>query len=290
MKCFSARSDYIEEKIKLSFSPYPHIGVGEEGRGRQYTRFPVAQQFATILTPPCPNWGKEIDYTKSSWGDNKSFCPVCGAEVTQVPDSSPCKWLHPNTGWDTGSVFISRASIIKTRAKGTLLMVDEKNPDDNRAIVLVDIAAGFRGVTSWTAAEYDEIPCKYQGQKDIFMSGFAANAQRCECCGETVTYENDCWSHPASGYVKAWRDFSEVSGITVLAEGYCAQGTAGRMGGHTVKLLIMEPGSIFRIVRGGRLYGHPSRRYVRWTGETLQLGTYDEIFPPSEIVEEGEAI
>jgi hypothetical protein len=289
MNCFTVYSDQIVSKIKLALSPYPHIGVGEEGRGRQYARFPVAQQFATTLTPPCPNWGKEIDYTKSSWGDNKSFCPVCGAEVTQVPDSLPCKWLHPDTGYNTNSVFVSRASIIKTRAKGTLLMVEEKNPDNKRAIVLIDIAAGYRGGTNWTAATADFSQCP---NRNISTPSYNVDYDtgNCNLCGVHLDYNKDSYEylHPDCGEIKSWKLFPS-EGITVLAEGYCAQGTAGRMGGHSVKLLLMEPGAMFRVVRGGRLYGNPSKRYVRWTGETLQLGTYDEIFPPSEETD-GEAI
>lgn len=44
----------------------------------------------------------------------------------------------------------------------------------------------------------------------------------------------------------------------VIAEGYCAQGMAGRMGGGSEYLLVLRHGQAVECVRGGRLYGAPS--------------------------------
>jgi len=50
--------------------------------------------------------------------------------------------------------------------------------------------------------------------------------------------------------------------LRVIAEGYCAQGGAGRMGGGPEILAAVKPGS-FELYRRGRLYGAP--RIVRVT-------------------------
>lgn len=44
----------------------------------------------------------------------------------------------------------------------------------------------------------------------------------------------------------------------VIAQGYCAQGAAGRMGGGPEYLLILRENQAVEIVRSGRLYGEPS--------------------------------
>lgn len=47
-------------------------------------------------------------------------------------------------------------------------------------------------------------------------------------------------------------------GAKVVAEGFCAQGAAGRMGGGPEYLVVMLPGESVEIVRSGRLYGAPA--------------------------------
>jgi len=229
MRCFTVTEGGVEQGISVTATPYPHIGVGELGRGRRYYRFPVAQNFAKTL-------GKNM--------------------------------------------IVERASVIKTLKKGTLLLIEEKNSLDKRVIVLVNISAGFRGSTVWTHAIPEDIPCPNRG---LYMS---TSDGKCDKCGVTISEDN---IHPEDGYIT---DFKKgcPEGITILAEGYCAQGSAGRMGGHTVKLIVMEPKSIFRVERQGRLYGAPSSVIVYWDGEDMFVGTYDEIFPPSNDEDEGELL
>lgn len=47
-------------------------------------------------------------------------------------------------------------------------------------------------------------------------------------------------------------------GSRVLAEGRCAQGDAGRMGGGPEYLLVLPAGAAVEIIRFGRLYGAPA--------------------------------
>lgn len=224
MKCFTVTANSVTPSIRVSIGPFPHVGIGEAGRGRSYGRVPLGK----------------LDFPTDS-----------------VPEALEC------------------ASVIKTREKGTLLLVKEKQGDSRRALVLVEIAAGFRGSTTWTGVTTVKTPCKKRGQT-LYSS-------QCPDCGTKLPEYGAV--HADQGMAYDWPAFPP-QGITVVAEGARAQGAAGRMGGHVERLLIMEPGSMFRVARHGRLYGAPSRRYVIWTGEDLKLGSFDELFPATTAEEE----
>jgi hypothetical protein len=278
MKCFFVSENTIHQEIYFNSLPYPHVPIGEEGRGRKLVRFPIATKFAQSLThyAPCPLRG-HIYYTAGK-------CSNCGTPL--VPDKYEKMYTHPDKGEKPECSPLERVSIIKTREKGTLLIVEERDPQDKRALVLVDIAAGYRGGTTWTGAEYTSTPCHYRG-KEVPKSDVLFG--ECSHCGLTLHYRDGVYYHPDKGDIVEWSSFPSA-GITVLAEGYRAQGAAGRMGGHIARLLIMEPGASFRVKRYGRLYGAPAERIVYWDGENLHLGTYDEVFPPACETPEGELI
>lgn len=58
-------------------------------------------------------------------------------------------------------------------------------------------------------------------------------------------------------------------GCTVISEGRYSQGAAGRMGGGTEYLLLLEPGAVVTATRTGRLYGGSADLRVEWDGHTL---------------------
>lgn len=60
-----------------------------------------------------------------------------------------------------------------------------------------------------------------------------------------------------SGFRGTW-SLKSPAGTKVVAEGRCAQGIAGNMGGGPEYLLLL-PGGTVTLVREGRLYGKPSR-------------------------------
>lgn len=288
MKCFSVNQTGAFRGIAINNEPYPHIGVGEEGRGRKYTRFPLAKDFGEsfLQQTPCHD---RLGWPNQSGGT----CPHCGEEYIKLPEDKG--WQHP----DAGTVLripskarITQASVIKTRAKGTLLLVPEKNDEDKRILVLVNIEAGFRGSTDWTTIEKTFTPCSYRGKR----TSFVLNNRCMECkalCQEVVedgenVYSHSVYIHPDHGGTDDYAIFRQP-GITVLAEGVCAQGAAGRMGGHDVRLLIMEPNTGFRVSRAGRLYGAMSEIIVFYDGEMLHVGSRDEVFPPTSD-EDGELI
>ena len=250
----------------------------------------MAQRFAESLlySEPCYMRGRNTGLVQPG-----KVCEYCGQtylEVGSEPGLSGAYLRHPDAGEVTRQRPVERASVLRTREKGTLLLVEEKDAADRRALVLVNIAAGFRGSTGWSAAETAEEPCPRAGVRLHVLSSDVRAGGVCSWCGAALEeLAGDCYYHPERGAFARYLPFPP-NGITVLAEGYCAQGAAGRMGGHAVRLLIMEPGAVFRVVRYGRLYGAPATRYVYWDGENLRLGTRDEIFPPSCEVPEGEVI
>lgn len=68
----------------------------------------------------------------------------------------------------------------------------------------------------------------------------------------------------------SWEEFynlePEALPIRVIAEGWCAQGTAGRMGGGPEYLLALREGQEVEVVRWGRLYGAPEVVRLRVEG------------------------
>lgn len=283
MRCFTITSSAISGDIKpyleVVAKPYPHVGVGEEGRGRKYVRFPLGQRLAESLADyvPCPRRGHVV------YWNNQGRCPDCGTVLQKGEGEG---FLHPDFGEVTKYGQLERASVLKTH-KGTLLLIEEKDPADKRALVLVSVEGGFRGSTDWTAATSRVVPCPERGR---------ANAEFTSCCSKCgVDYPakndelllSDENIHPEEGFVKVYGAFPPA-GITVLAEGYGAEGAAGRAGGpHWARLVIMEPGSVFRVRRYGRLYGGPKECYVAWDGELLRVGTWDELNPPGREDEVG---
>lgn len=246
MQAFTIQTNGVKEGIDVQNNPYPHIGVGEEGRGRRYVRFPVIPDLAHSLKDGC---------------------------------------LH-------------RASIIKTRKKGTLLAVPEKDPD-KRALVLLDIEMGYRGGVYYTTAQRQVIHCYSEASHFTFP-------YTCGACGAEYKKEGDLFIHPEStslAYITfggnidkdegRW-EFHEKAAIKaaipqILAQGKHAQGLAGRMGVGNNYLVIMNPGDTIRAVRTGRLYGATAEMFIHWDGQEMKMGKKDEIFSPFEETE-GETV
>ncbi len=180
MRCFTITKKGIEEGIQIIKEPFPHVAVGEEGRGRLLVRIAV-----------------------SASGDR-----LYNATVVRS---------------------LSIKIFGKTKDEGdappnfTLKEGDDGSPN---ILALIDVAAGYRGYTAWRLPEDEK-------------------------------------HHPE-----------------IIAEGYKAQGEAGRMGGHKVALAVLHPESGVMITRTGRLYGEPEEIFVWYdkNGE-LKVGTEQEVFP-----------
>jgi len=160
---------------------------------------------------------------------------------------------------------LTSASVILTKARQTLVLVKEDTKDTSRALVSLKVPAGYRGTTAWTGVVFDKTPCPKRGAREYLFD----YPQTCPKC-RSVVVEN---VHPDSGLAYEWPTFPP-EGVKVLVKGWRAQGGAGRMGGHEESLLIMEPGAMVRVCRGGRLYGAPPKVYIAWTGEEMIHGDH----------------
>jgi len=226
MKCFTVRTHEVIEGLGWEREPYPHVPIGEEGRGRKLVRFPIGRRFAETLEE-----------------ENR----------------------------------IERASVLKTKEKGTLLLVEERVDEQERILVHLAVEAGFRGGAGWYV-RVEKYPCFKRGSISYFMD-------KCSFCG--VEYVQD--KHPDEGETDlVYLDDCEE--IKILAHGICAQGMAGRMGNHSEWLIILPKDKVLKVIRSGRLYGDPSEKILLWDGKDLKFDTEDVVFPPTDQREEGELI
>lgn len=62
----------------------------------------------------------------------------------------------------------------------------------------------------------------------------------------------------------------------IIAQGWVAQGDAGRMGGGPQQILVLQKDQVCRVGRSGRLYGAPAAHYYKWDGENLLVATWAE--------------
>ena len=90
---------------------------------------------------------------------------------------------------------------------------------------------------------------------------YGEDSSRCPACGQRLGPDDSHSNEGVVDYVAG--SPGDVPGVQVVAQGFCAQGDAGRMGGHAEWLLIAEPGARFRVARGGRTYGSPNVVEVR---------------------------
>ena len=73
-----------------------------------------------------------------------------------------------------------------------------------------------------------------------------------------------------SGFRGGW-SLTDRQGVIVLAEGECAQGDAGRMGGGPEYLAVLADGGAATVNRSGRLYGKAATLRVRNVGGVLTV-------------------
>jgi hypothetical protein len=236
MRLFEVQTEGVTEGLPLHREPFPHVAVGEEGRGRRLARLPLGRQFAASL-----------------------------GEAERV----------------------LRGSVIRTRERGTLLLVEERPPQDARALVALCVYYGYRGSVSYTGPGV-MVACPSQGRP--------APEIRCERCGalypaslerQGINMFSPENIHPDEGTVWDWQPLEEVPGCTVLLEGVVAEGGAGRMASGPQYLAILEPGVRLVAHRTGRTYGKPCDLLIAWDGETLSLTPWEEALE-REALEVGE--
>jgi hypothetical protein len=73
-----------------------------------------------------------------------------------------------------------------------------------------------------------------------------------------------------SGYRGTWT-LSIPPSAVIIADGWCAQGIAGRMGGGPEYVIRAPEGAEFKITRSGRLYGAPADLRVRVHADRVEV-------------------
>ena len=150
----------------------------------------------------------------------------------------------------------------KTRRGGIRFEVAEKVTSSSEAVVIFRTTPGFRG------------SCDHEGE---------IQSWHCDSCGEKYSAE-EAPDDAKDRHAPECKGWFYGSGVWVcdplpgkiLAEGYTAQGDAGRMGGGPQLVLLFPAGEVVRQVRSGRLYGKHSVHYFHFNGERLDVATWDE--------------
>lgn len=142
MRLFTVTKVGVEKGIQVENNDrFYFISAGEEGRGRKKVRLPMVDELgkSTLEKVPCPRRGK-ISMTPYT-------CPVCGEAYTPQNIAFRGNGYMHTTGTTEAPGVLKRASVIRTKSKGTLLLVPEKDGDDRRVLVKLAVEAGFRGTT-----------------------------------------------------------------------------------------------------------------------------------------------
>lgn len=137
-----------------------------------------------------------------------------------------------------------------------LISADIAGAPANAALVVIRDHSGYRG--GWrlrmarTTDEWDLIARRAAAHRP--PNGYGPLAE-----GHTSEMLGRCEKCDDVGQVPPEKPASNL----VVAEGWCAQGLAGRMGGGPEYLLLLREGQAVEIVRWGRLYGQPDVIQVR---------------------------
>lgn len=153
--------------------------------------------------------------------------------------------------------------------RGVILVASDPNRPSDHGLVHLDVNPGVNGSIEITDYESKSQPCPNR-EKDLKLVG------PCPLCSERVER-----IHPNKGETAKLPSPFPSKGIAVLLEGKKKHrdDPEGRYVLYPSMLLEMEPGSAFRVYTWGR--GEHLIRFVRWDGNSLQMGSYEEIFLPS---------
>lgn len=221
----------------------PAVIVGEEGRGRNRGVIPVD------VPPmvPCPEQGKE------PW-TSQGVCARCGVALGEAVNS---RRRHPEEGLVRGRLLY--AALGKTKAGKPKFWAMPAPTTEDHVIVVFRTKPGFRGGSGHTGDRTGwKCGCGATGQEAVLPD-------RCPSCG----------AGESSWGIGMRLQFAAFPGEK-LAEGYVAQGDAGRMGGGEQLVALMPRDVVFRTGYSGRLYGGPSAHYYKWDGEKLLAMTWEE--------------
>lgn len=144
---------------------------------------------------------------------------------------------------------------------GTLTDAPARPGEETAVVVLIRDHSGYRG--GWkvrdarTPEEWATALARWYAHQGDAAGGIPAGH----------TYDTPC---PGCDVI-APKPVDRVPGWRAIAEGYCAQGDAGRMGGGPEYLAVLADGQAVEIVRHGRLYGTPAVYRVANVGGVLTV-------------------
>ena len=145
MKTFKVSEDGSSAGLRVTAEPYPHVGIGEEGRGRTYVRVPVGEKFATSLQK------ETIGRCQLGWDcDPAQLCPG-REEDPALKGSNPLNCQHRIPKWEYDAIL--DCAVIRTKEKGTVLLVEPQEETDERALVYLQVLSGFRGDVKYVFPE-----------------------------------------------------------------------------------------------------------------------------------------
>lgn len=256
-----------------------YLSVGEKGRGRQESliHFPVSHPTLRYGWALCSVVdGKERCHTLTPLKNGDDSGEVA---IGLIKDQSGFRG-----GWKLLGKFAGKCDhklpVNSSQAKLDFDLWLRENPspchqDYTRLPVSFSENADNDEYINWFLWKRDAIEkfCLFF-EINSFYSVPSIKEERVESTKSLIEFEN--WSRLKSRenrvckFCKNRKDrlmFLDLPKI--LAEGYCAQGDAGRMGGGHEYLIALQPGEGFSIQRSGRLYGSSDLICFSWNGEFL---------------------
>lgn len=189
-----------------------------------------------------------------------------------------------------GPHILGAAYYIRSRSKGTLLLVEE-HAESPQAIVKLAVAPGRGGAVRYTGATFASAPCPLRGQRlypQDLAPAFSGEAEErvevCRRCGDPARFVGawEGWLHGDSGEIPdydplpvrrgtaSFDDPQGRGGLRILAEG--TQPIEGGAGTYSELLVVLEPDVSFRVERYGEARkGDPREMLCRWNGRELTV-------------------
>lgn len=207
----------------------PGIALTSDPNGRPVVKVGEGGRGRKLVLVPVPH-GATIEGRTAG-----VQCPNVGRPAFEIltpeDEKNPSSWGRCpvcNAGVDRGQTH--RVSWLTEPGDGRLTEAPSSRGDEDAlsALILVTDHSGYRGAWSPRKARPDaEWDDRLRREKETSTSsGWLTDDQ-----------------------APTWR---------VIAQGECAQGGAGRMGGGPEYLTVLRDGEAFEVVRTGRLYGAPA--------------------------------
>jgi len=245
MKAFTVTAHSVTLGIRVHSDPFPHVSMGEPGDFQTSFWIPLDQQ--TWTSPP-----RRIIRCRP-----KLIPPKEGL-------THPSLMLAANVPMSKEEALVEADRRRKSIYPYTIL------GDDDDALVLADIRGKPGGEAVWTSARTAPHICPLRNHN-------GGGYDQCPLCNTTYIDGR----HPNEGKFKDYTRFPPPL-IEVIKTGHIRYkadpdwGDMSKPPWGRIYLLRLKPRAIFRVHRGYDK-GQANERFVRWTGEHMELGSAEEI-------------